>query len=508
MATFPSRSADSIPPPYRVADLNLANFSNAKKLFRPKLMPFIDRQRRYSYREDLAMSWAGTSETRFKAMSFLRRKCCLSVVGALLLLALMPLVDVGPASALPAQASIGSGQFLSANQSIVSPNGAYTAVFQTDGNFVVYGPTGAIWSTRTNGSGAYVLAVQRDGNVVAYSGHGAVWNTRTSSFSSVSLVMQNDGNLVLYNSRQALWSSKGGNIPLVGTIYGVNQPISSPSGQYNAILQPDGNFVVYRNSGAPTAIWSSGTVGSGAYALAAQGDGNLVLYSARGPVWASRTFASVATTLAMQDDGNLVLYAVGGVPIWNTGTDLAAVVVKQAKSQLGYAANPLGSNCNVFTAYFGRGSSAGCSQGTSAEAWCSDFAEWVWFTAGAGVTNLSAWSYNFVYYGQAHGTFKQGATNNPQPGDAVVWGNMSTQYGDHVGIVVAVNSQGQIQVVNGNDGNDHVSMTGFFNPTQSTVDGDPIVGYTSPLPAAVAAFHGGASIILPTPTQDQINSQH
>ena len=57
-------------------------------------------------------------------------------------------------------------------------------------------------------------------------------------------------------------------------------------GQY-AVLQSDGNLVVYSSTG--TAIWASNTVGSGADRLVAQSDGNLVLYSPTRAVWATNT---------------------------------------------------------------------------------------------------------------------------------------------------------------------------------------------------------------------------
>jgi len=45
-------------------------------------------------------------------------------------------------------------------QKLVSPNHQYQAVMQTDGNFVVYGPHGAIWNTRTNGQAGATLSMQ------------------------------------------------------------------------------------------------------------------------------------------------------------------------------------------------------------------------------------------------------------------------------------------------------------------------------------------------------------
>jgi hypothetical protein len=113
----------------------------------------------------------------------------------------------------------------------------------------------------------------------------------------------------------------------------------------------------------------------------------------------------------------------------------------------------------------------------------------VWALAGIDTTGITAWSYTFIDWGEAHpGSLKLGATNNPEPGDAVVWGDTSTGYGQHVGIVVGV-SQGEIDMVSGNSGPpidaqgdvDAVWETGYFNPATSSIDGYPIIGYVSPV---------------------------
>jgi len=404
-------------------------------------------------------------------------------------------LTVATATQATATPVLSQGQSLTTDQVLTSPSGQYFAILQSDGNFVVYRSGAAptpLWSTGTNNG--TLLVAQGDGNLVLYAGspgsYYPVWASGTTSLTSINLVMQDDGNLVLYNSSQALWSSMNGRAPLGSTNIGVSQPLYSPSGDYMAILQSDGNFVVYRVESSPVAIWASGTNGTGAATLSIQGDGNLVLYAGSRAVWATSTSSTTVTWLQMQDDGNLVLYAAGNRPLWASGTDIAAEVVMEASAQIGYAATPLGSNCNFFTAWFGRGSATGCAPGTRSEEWCSDFANWVWLVVGAGVTRLTGWSYTFVDYGMTHGTFKQGPTNNPQPGDAVVWGDLSSQYGTHVGIVAAVKN-GQINVISGNDGTDHVSLSGFFDPATSTISGYPIVGYTSPLPAAVALARGG-----------------
>lgn len=96
---------------------------------------------------------------------------------------------------------------LSSGTGLQSPNGAYEAILQTDGNFVLYGPTGAMWSSQTQGTGANQLALQGDGNLVLYAGSRAVWNTQTFG-SAGFLQLQDDGNLVLYDqSVRATWNT-------------------------------------------------------------------------------------------------------------------------------------------------------------------------------------------------------------------------------------------------------------------------------------------------------------
>jgi hypothetical protein len=110
---------------------------------------------------------------------------------------------------------------LAPNQQLVSANGSYRAVMQTDGNFVVYGPSGATWASGTNGkgSGPYMALMQPDGNLVVYakssncsSGTACTptWasNTNGKGTPPFTLIMQNDGNLVVYDSSKApIWAS-------------------------------------------------------------------------------------------------------------------------------------------------------------------------------------------------------------------------------------------------------------------------------------------------------------
>jgi len=112
---------------------------------------------------------------------------------------------------------------------------------------------------------------------------------------------------------------------LVGPGYVINagDVICSPnlggaSGcDYTLTMQTDGNLVMYNGSGS--AVWSTGTHGSGATHATMQTDGNLVLYTASGTsVWASNTHGDNGAYLAVEDNGNLDIYVT--VPSWATNT--------------------------------------------------------------------------------------------------------------------------------------------------------------------------------------------
>ena len=166
--------------------------------------------------------------------------------------------------------------------------------------------------------------------------------------------------------------------------------------------------------------------------------------------------------------------------------------------------NPFGSGCNAYTGFFHRGDPTGCPNGYAAEAWCSDFANWAWLSAGAAVDGINGWSFTYVDYALSHHIFTPGVSSTPRPGDAVIWGDMAAKYGAHVGIVAAV-SGSKIDVISGNDAH-RVLDSGFFDPASSTVDGGyPIIGYASPLPRATSAPLQG--LIGSTVPLSQINRQ-
>jgi hypothetical protein len=96
-------------------------------------------------------------------------------------------------------------------------------------------------------------------------------------------------------------------------------------GRFELILQNDGNLVWYPLpivTSPDNALWSSGTAGSDAQLAIMQGDGNFVIYdSNHNPLWATGTNGNPGAYLAIQNDGNLVIYAPDNVTVlWTSNT--------------------------------------------------------------------------------------------------------------------------------------------------------------------------------------------
>jgi hypothetical protein len=98
------------------------------------------------------------------------------------------------------------------------------------------------------------------------------------------------------------------------------ESLTSSNGAYSLALQDDGNLVLAARG---RAIWSTGTNGQNVVRAEVQSDGNFVLYTADKPVWHSDTKGKKNVRLVLQDDRNLVLYAADG-PAWSTKTETDA----------------------------------------------------------------------------------------------------------------------------------------------------------------------------------------
>ena len=107
-----------------------------------------------------------------------------------------------PTPAAPVvSSSLSPGGRLLPGQSLVSPSGFYRAVFQTDGNFVIYNAWNyVIWNSGSQNRGGSILYFQGDGNVVIYRSDGkAVWASGVQNSLPGVLALQNSGVLQAIN---------------------------------------------------------------------------------------------------------------------------------------------------------------------------------------------------------------------------------------------------------------------------------------------------------------------
>ncbi|KAM9481614.1 B-type lectin plumieribetin-like [Clarias gariepinus] len=108
-----------------------------------------------------------------------------------------------------------SRNFLSINDELhkgdflLSNNREYKAIFQDDGNFVVYGWR-PVWASNTCGvRDAHRLIMQEDCNLVMYTPCKPVWATDTNRTGVLRcrLTLGDDGVLVVDNDGHTVWKS-------------------------------------------------------------------------------------------------------------------------------------------------------------------------------------------------------------------------------------------------------------------------------------------------------------
>lgn len=201
-------------------------------------------------------------------------------------------------------------QYMTAGQTLRSPNGRFHLAVQPDGTVTIYDGSQPIWTANNqapNSSETYNNAY-----------------VETRLYNEYQLRLQ-DG------TRKRTWLTASNRPPFK----------SAPDFTY-ACLQDDGNLVCLTSG----PIWASnkvtflGSVGpdvfiikpgtslevgrpyaAGGTQLIFQSDGNLVLLG-RGmkPIWTSRTENKGATAATMQEDGNFVVQDADGRLLWSTGT--------------------------------------------------------------------------------------------------------------------------------------------------------------------------------------------
>lgn len=152
----------------------------------------------------------------------------------------------------------------------------------------------------------------------------------------------------------------------------------------------------------------------------------------------------------------------------DSAASLGQTVASLALQQVGHAVTPTvtsfdGVDCDPYSSlvagFSANSNGCGTDQGFSVrnenEAWCADFAKYIFEQAGitADMNTLNAGSVSFYDWGLEQGTTTPIDGGTPTVGDAIVFfgpGPITpTRFSDHVGLVTAVHPDGTIDMANG-----------------------------------------------------------
>lgn len=167
---------------------------------------------------------------------------------------------------------------------------------------------------------------------------------------------------------------------------------------------------------------------------------------------AARTLASARVKARTKDSAGSIGQTIATIALGQVG-----VAVTPSETSFNYV------DCDPYSTLVGppAPNENGCGYTSSLgaentnEAWCADFTKWVWEQAGvtADLNTLDAGATSFYAWGQQQGETLTVDATDPAVGDAfVVYPPGAVgggDYADHVGIVVGVNSDGTVNLVNG-----------------------------------------------------------
>ncbi|HEV7805724.1 MAG TPA: hypothetical protein VGO80_07900 [Solirubrobacteraceae bacterium] len=222
-----------------------------------------------------------------------------------------------PPPAAQPRSTLGVNQTLGPDEKLTSPNGAYNLVMQgSDGNLVLYQGAQALWNTGATGAGSRLI-MQPDGNLVVYNGAAAKWASGTDGFDGAALALGDDAGLVVSQRGRAIWNRVTGYVAdtlMPGAALEPGMYIRSLDGRYTLVMQSDGNLVL---SSASAVLWAFNTSGHPGARAVMQGDGNFVVYDVAGTALAwTQTDGYPGAYLLIQDDANVVVYK-GSTALWS-----------------------------------------------------------------------------------------------------------------------------------------------------------------------------------------------
>jgi hypothetical protein len=226
---------------------------------------------------------------------------------------------------------------------IVSDNRAYVLDMTRKGEIEVRAirnsrPAEAVWTSRIQGKKAddSEAVFQTDGNLVVYEGAGALWSSGPLGAGDYRLSVTDDGNLVIRAADgRPLWMARFDAALCAHVLETPNQLTSgcliSPSGTYAMVLTSSADLEVAPVEGKALGkpIWTAGAAGSPppASMFVVQTDGNLVVYDAGKPIWNSQTGGrSGVFRLELTDQGELLLHGPDGGVLWSSKSSRGAKV--------------------------------------------------------------------------------------------------------------------------------------------------------------------------------------
>lgn len=367
------------------------------------------------------------------------------------------------------------------------------------------GFSGEIVGISVTRDGQGYAAISSAGQVYAYgtvqhrgnpAGHSGIVGISVTADGQGYIAISGTGQVYAYGTAAYRGNPSG----FSGGIVGVSV---TADGQGYAAISGSGQVYAYgtaQHRGNPTGhsgIVGITVTGNGQGYIAISNSGQVYAYNTpyRGnPTGFTGGIVGVSTTADGQGYAALSgigqVYAYGTVahrgnadPNAGTSSSVGSRIVTISQSEAGNTGRNRESgtaDCNYYSGRLGGGSVNCGPSGWRAQAWCADFARWVWGQAGARTTGLDAGAVSFARYS----TYRPGSDlANVQPGDAIVFNlhNQSTigTRDDHVGIVTAVGST-TVTMISGNMSNsvraDTVNRNG--NPQ---LGGLVVSGYTRPV---------------------------
>jgi hypothetical protein len=164
------------------------------------------------------------------------------------------------------------------------------------------------------------------------------------------------------------------------------------------------------------------------------------------PSASSQTFSQLLGQATLGGSSSLL-----GLPTTTTASSPGLAAIEAARTQVGQAEMPPGSNDSPRIAEY-----RSAVQGAEVGPWCADFASWCAAQAGTplgdngeGFQSVSAlWS-----WAESSGRAVPAASGTPEAGDLIVWG------GEHVGLVESVDPDGTIHTIEGNSSDEVAQRT-------------------------------------------------